>query len=341
MTGLDEVIGSRLKAWGKTPALVEIGQEGGSTNVSAEALSRGVAETALKLLSWGIREKYLVPVFLRNSVDFIVMFLALMRVKAIPVMAKMEYRELELSEIFKNAQPQAVVTESDHLGFLGKYLNGVIVIVHSSQGVKLLQAGEVTGPAPEMPDEVATINYTYRGYGYPLGSMVPHSQYLHGARVFWEGLRAEQTEKTLVILPMSHIFTLVGCVVMPLVYKMTAVVLSTLHPRRLFDCIREHQIDHITAIPEIYGMLARVKEEQEELPSLKVLGSGGSLLTEEEHSAITRSLKKEILQGYGLTEFTPVSCNRRYESRGGTVGPVCDEVNCMIKPGALPVKGKY
>src|SRR5208282_5129651 len=233
--------------------------------------------------------------------------------------------------IFKNAQPQAVVTEADHLRFLGKYLSGAIVVVHGPQGLTLMQAGECEGPAQEIPDEVASINYTYRGYGYPLGAMVSHSQYLHGARVLRDGLCAEQTEKMLVILPMSHIFTLVGCVVMPLVYKMTAVVVSTLHPRRLFNCIRELQIDYMTAIPEIYGMLARVKEEQEELSSLKVLVSGGSLLTEKEHAAITSSMKVELCQGYGLTEFTPVSANRRYESRSGTVGPVCDEVNCRIE----------
>ena len=145
MIRLDEEIGGKLKAWGSTPPLVEMGQDGGRTNLSAEALSMSIAETALKLLSWGIREKYLVPMFLRNSADFIVMFLALMRVKAIPIMVKMDYRELELSEIFGNSQPQAVVTESDHLRIIGKYLNRVTVIAHDAHGLTLVQSGDVDG----------------------------------------------------------------------------------------------------------------------------------------------------------------------------------------------------
>ena len=341
MIRLDEEIGGKLKAWGSTPPLVEMGQDGGRTNLSAEALSMSIAETALTLLSWGIREKYLVPMFLRNSADFIVMFLALMRVKAIPIMVKMDYRELELCEIFGNSQPQAVVTESDHLRIIGKYLNRVTVIAHDAHGLTLVQSGDVDGRVPETPDAVATINYTYRGYGYPLGAMVSHAQYLHGARVFRNGLCAERTEKTLISLPMSHIFTLVGCVVLPFVYGLTAVVMSTLHPRRLFDCIRKLQINYVTATPEIYGMLARVKEKQDELSSLKILGSGGSLLTEDQHAVITNSLQVELLHGYGLTEFTPVSCNKRNESRKGTVGPVCDAVECRIKTRTLRGKGKY
>jgi len=327
---LDEEIGGKLKAWGNTPPLVEVGQDGGRTILSAEAFSIGVAETALKLLSLGIREKYLVPMFLRNSADFIVIFLALMRVKAIPIMVKMEYRELELYEIFGNSQPQAVVTESDHLRIIGKYLNRVTVIAHDAHGLTLVQSGDVERRVPEVPDEVATINYTYRGYGYPLGSMISHDQYLHGARVLQDGLQGEAGEKMLVILPMSHIFTLVGCILVPLLYQMTSVIVETMHPRLIFQHIHDLEIEYITAVPEIFQLFCRLHEPCSCLTSLRAFVSGGSILTPEAYENQKKAFEIDLLHGYGLTEFTPVSRNMRGKARQGTVGPLCSEVQCRI-----------
>jgi long-chain acyl-CoA synthetase len=137
---------------------------------------------------------------------------------------------------------------------------------------------------------------------------------------------------------MTHIFTIVACIFMPLLYKMTSVIVDTLQPRLLFRYIANLRVDYITAVPEIYGLLSRLKDHNEDLSSLKTLVSGGSLLTRDSYENIRNGLGIELCQGYGLTEFTPVSANRRYEARSGTVGPVCDQVACRIES-ASPEEG--
>jgi long-chain acyl-CoA synthetase len=106
----------------------------------------------------------------------------------------------------------------------------------------------------DIDGNIASINYTYRGYGYPLGAMVPHAQYLMGAEVLVKGLKPVPGENLLVILPFYYIFPLIGCLFVPLLYKMTSVLSQTVNPLKLFEYIREYKINMITAIPEIYEL---------------------------------------------------------------------------------------
>jgi long-chain acyl-CoA synthetase len=129
---------------------------------------------------------------------------------------------------------------------------------------------------------------------------------------------------------MVHIFTMVGCILVPLLYRMTSVIAGTLHPRFLFQYIRDFRIEHITSVPEIYEVLYRLRDPAVDLSSLKVFVSGGSLLTPDSYAKLTRAFSIDLLHGYGLTEFTPVSRNMRGAARPGTVGPVCDQVECRI-----------
>jgi len=197
-----------------------------------------------------------------------------------------------------------------------------------------MQSTEGLRGREDIPDDIASINYTYRGHGYPLGAMVSHAQYLHGARVLQDGLQAAAGEKMLIILPMAHIFTMVGCILVPLLFRMTSVIVESLHPRLLFQYIRDFRIEHVTSVPEIYELLYRLHDPSADLSSLKVFVSGGSILTADSYANLTRAFSVDLLHGYGLTEFTPVSRNVRHKARPGTVGPLCDQVMCRIDTSA-------
>jgi long-chain acyl-CoA synthetase len=160
--------------------------------------------------------------------------------------------------------------------------------------------------------------------------MVPHVQYLHGAKVLQAGLLAKPRERMLIILPMSHIFTLIGCIFVPILHNITSVIANTMHPRKIFDLIDEFKINHLIAVPEIYLLLEKFRDMAGKLPSLKVFGCGSSSLTREDFYRIKKAFHIDLLHGYGLTEFTPVSRNIRGEARAGTVGPLCENVECMI-----------
>jgi long-chain acyl-CoA synthetase len=326
---IEEVFRS-LDGWGEHPVFIEVTSDQKPVYTGALEFKQKITDTADFLERSGVRKNDLVPMFLENSVDFICCFLGLVKIGAKPIPIKLEYRKIELEEIFKNSQPQAIITEASHLEIIEPYLSQKTVITREDRKLKLRQKKAKKTDPHELSDEIASINYTYRGYGYPLGVMVPHGQYIHGAKVLQAGLQAEPKERMLIILPMSHIFTLIGCVFVPILHNITSVIANTMHPRKIFKLIKELEINHITAVPEIYLLLEKFRDTAGKLSSLKVFVCGGSMLSREDYSRIKNAFDIDLLHGYGLTEFTPVSRNKRGEARAGTVGPPCEDVQCKI-----------
>ncbi len=330
MNMLDETLTPALHRWRWGPVATELSATGEETAVSAPELLDRIEAVAGLLRNAGVREGVIVALFLENSVDFLAILFALFRLQAVPVIGKSEFRSMELGEIFENADPSVVISEGQMLPVLGPFLSGRLVFERGDRGLSIVQARSDAPKESALEGSVASINYTYRGLGYPLGAIISPEQYLHGARVLQEGLQGEAGEPMLFAIPMTHIFTLVGCLLVPILYGMPMVVARTFHPRRTFDAIERLQVSHITAVPELYRLLLRTRDPDRPLPTLKTFVSGGSYLSSEEYHALCGDFDIEVLHGYGLTEFTPASRNSRRESRPGTVGPLCDGVECQI-----------
>jgi len=329
MTIAEEVL-KALAGWGSHPVFIELTPNKAPIYVGAEELRARIEETTRLLRDLGIKKRYLATLFLENSIDFVAIFLSLINLGAVPIALKMDYRKIELDEIFANAEPQAIIAEQSHLAVLSPYLSKRLVITRSDGQLILQQSPVAQRPPAEIPEEIASINYTYRGYGFPLGAMIPHAQYLMGARALQAGLKGSTGESMLVILPMPHIFTLIGCLLVPLLFGMTSVIARTAHPRLLFEYIRNYHIDYITSVPEMYELLLKFRHKESGLDSLKAFVCGGSRLSESSYEKIRSSFGIDLLHGYGLTEFTPASRNIRGSARSGTIGPLCSGVCCRI-----------
>lgn len=326
---LNEIYKS-LDSWGEHPAFIELIPQQKPVYTSAEEFKQKIKQTAQFLRNSGVQKNFLVAMFLENSVDFVACFLGLIEIGAKPVALKLDYRQIELDEIFNNANPQAVIIEKSHLSIVEAYLKNRIVISREQRTLSVLQQSNKKPNPYDIDDSIASVNYTYRGYGYPLGALVPHSQYIHGAKVLLDGLKPKKGENMLVILPMSHIFTLIGCIFSPFLKQMTTIIARSINPRVIFEYIKEYNINNITSVPEIYGMLAKFKEMAKDISSLKVFVCGGSFLSKESYNKIKEAFNIDLLHGYGLTEFTPVSRNIRGEARAGTIGPVCRDLEVKI-----------
>ncbi len=331
---LTERIFESLGSWGNHPAIIELSNDGAARYKSARELKARIDEMGDFLNKCGVRKNHLAALFLENSLDFIAVFLALVEIGAKPVPINLSFRKIELDEIFSNADPDAVIAESHYMTAVKPYTGSRLVIERHDEKWHVHGPGKkrTNRNSEGIDDSIASINYTYRGYGYPLGALVPHGQYLQGAEAIVTGLKPEAGENMLVVLPFSYMFPLVGSLCVPLIYGMTSILSRTVNPVQIFNYIRTHGINIITAVPEIYELMFNLKDASIELPTLSVFVSGGSVLSEEHCMKIQQAFNVEILHGYGLTEFTPVSRNMRSEGRPGTIGPLCGGVECKIMP---------
>jgi len=321
---------SNLSSWGRHPVLIEPRRHGASLTLSADELLRRIDELSRALGEWGIKEKSPVLLILEDSVDFVVAFLALLNVKAVPAPVKPEYRYMELEEIFHNTRPQAVVCESSHLAVVDQFCQRSAIIARDSGEFSLKKAAFPVDPPVDLGNDTVSINYTYRGYGYPLGALLPEQQYLHGARVVQDELAGRPGDVMMILLPLTHIFPMVCGLFLCLLYRITALVVSTLHPRLIFEYIDRYRVNYMTAVPEIYELLWKCRGIALDLSSLQLLFSGGSRLSDELYHNIHKDFGVYLAHGYGLTEFTPVSRNSANHNRVGTVGPICNGVRVRI-----------
>jgi len=329
---ITERIYETLDTWGDHPAVIDLSPGDAPLFVSAGELKSRIYAMSEFLKGFGIIRGFIVALFLENSADFVSLFFALIEIGAKPVPVNLAFRSIELDELIFNANPHAIITEEKNLPIVEPYCAGRIVIQRKSGIFKRIRGGDSSQqlePA-DIDDSIASINYTYRGFGYPLGALVPHGQYLAGAEALVEGLKPAAGDRMLVVLPFSYIFPLIGCLCVPLLNRVTAVISGTVNPLHLFGIIKKFDISIITAVPEVYELMYRLKDGSTHLPSLEVFVSGGSVISNELTEQLQDAFSVEYLHGYGLTEFTPVSRNIRGQGRPGTIGPVCRGLECRI-----------
>lgn len=68
----------------------------------------------------------------------------------------------------------------------------------------------------------------------------------------------------------------------------------------IFNRLTSIEVNHITAVPEIYELLAKFKDTTQDLSTLKVFVSGGSSLTDENYGKIKNTFNIDLLHGWGV-----------------------------------------
>lgn len=130
------------------------------------------------------------------------------------------------------------------------------------------------------------------------------------------------------VLPNFHSFGYTVSTILPLVMDAAqAIVPGFLPPQQAMKALQEGGVNVLFAVPAIYSYLVAAVERgsipKENLSNTKVMISGGDRLSANMHELTLRIVGKDIMEGYGLTETSPVlAVNRSYEEhRAGTVGP--------------------
>jgi long-chain acyl-CoA synthetase len=189
------------------------------------------------------------------------------------------------------------------------------------------------------PDDLATIIYTSGTTGNPKGVMLTHGNLVSNVAATLEAQPRRPTDVVLSWLPFSHIYART----VDHYTTLGAGILLCLadSPETLLDDLHDVQPTHLSCVPRFYEkVLAAVRSAVPEETGRKLrdlfgsriewLGSGGAPLPKPIADAF-REAGMLILEGYGLTETSPVmTFNRKDHSRIGTVGPPLPGVEVAI-----------
>ena len=130
------------------------------------------------------------------------------------------------------------------------------------------------------------------------------------------------------VLPNFHSFGYTTTMILPLtVNASSAIVPGFLPPTHTVKAIRDAEVNFFVGVPTIYSYLLSAMERGGVPKNLferaKIIISGGDRLPPNLHGQALRLIGKDIVEGYGVTETSPVAAVNRSneEHRPGTVGP--------------------
>jgi long-chain acyl-CoA synthetase len=225
-----------------------------------------------------------VAILLPNGVEFVVAFLAILKLGATPAPLNPLVKDEELAAFNADLRPKLSVDR-------------VVMSQGSWQTIDKVSAPSL-------------ILYTSGSTGRPKGAVFSHAA-LSFANHSWAepvmGLTPDDT--VLVAVPLAHSLGLNGGLLAPLLTGATIVLLERFTPEGVFAAIKKHRVTVFPAVATIFRrLLNSAAFSQADFSSLRLAISGAApcpweLAVEWREKSATR-----IVRGYGMTElFRPLS----------------------------------
>jgi acyl-CoA synthetase (AMP-forming)/AMP-acid ligase II len=192
-------------------------------------------------------------------------------------------------------------------------------------------ASLLSGPAdPPRVDidprrDLVVLPYSSGTTGLPKGVMLTHHNLVANILQTARALEVGAEDVVLGVLPFFHIYGLVVVMNVALHAGATVVTLPRFELEPCLQALQQHRVTFAFVVPPIVLALAKQPVvEKYDLGSLRVMLSGAAPLGESLAQAAASRLGCRVIQGYGLTETSPVTHTTRLRSprlRLGSVGP--------------------
>ena len=274
-----------------------------------------------------------VGILLPNSPLFAISLLGVLMSGRTAVPLNPVYVAGEFGHIFRDAGVRHVLTSNETQLRCAPALSAVpsapeLVDVHAACAATV--HGN-TYPAAN-PDDVAMILYTSGTTGRQKGVMLTHRNLASNARASATALGMTRDDCTYCVLPLFHSFALT-MMNMSLYAGGRVVFDSVFRPATLLEAVPRHGVTMVFMTPSHYSVLLRTGRVTPELWSgVRVTLSGGAPLPLSTIQRWREATGRELLNGYGLTEASPViALNRPGKSRDGSIGPLVDGVEAEIR----------
>jgi long-chain acyl-CoA synthetase len=183
------------------------------------------------------------------------------------------------------------------------------------------------GPAAPVaisPDDLAVLQYTGGTTGTPKGAMLTHANITANCQqigLHTEVLRPGE-ERFLVVLPLFHVFALTAAMTLPVMIGAELLLLPRFNLAQVLRVIRRRRPTVVNGVPTMFGAInGAAGVEKMGLSAVRFCVSGGAPLPGEVRERFERLTGCPLLEGYGLSEASPVVClNPPDAVRQGSVG---------------------
>jgi long-chain acyl-CoA synthetase len=202
--------------------------------------------------------------------------------------------------------------------------------------ISLLRAAQATPVISTVtPDDTAILQYTGGTTGTPKGAILTHRNLVANAvhnRV-WLSRGKEGEERILAVIPFFHVYGMTTAMNLGVLMGAELILLPKFHTKEVLEFINKYRPTIFPGIQAMYLAIGNYANIQKyDLTSIKAAISGAGPLMREVQDRFEQLTKARIVEGYGLSEASPVThCNPVFGRRKiGSIGLPFPDMDAKI-----------
>ncbi len=276
-----------------------------------------------------------VAVILQNTPQFLIATIAAWKLGAIVVSLNPMYRTSELSRLFSDCSPKAIICHDDQWGVVGNAANGPVdpelVLWSSGREFTTRIDARVLPPPTDAPFErslarvlassqptlehrtlspqdIALLLYTSGTTGLPKGAMLTHRNLVANALTCRAHFELDASSRVFGVAPMFHVTGFEAQLVTAFAAGAAQVLTYRFHPAVALEAFREHQPTFIIgAITAFIALMNQPEATRAHFASFAHIYSGGAPIAPAVIEAFAQRFGRSIRSSYGMTELTAPS----------------------------------
>jgi long-chain acyl-CoA synthetase len=307
------------------------------SELSYAELDRAAARVAGLLRAKGVQPGDRVGIMLPNVAHFALSYYGALRIGAAVVPMNPLLKEREVGFYLSDSGARVILAwhqfaDAAHAG--AEQAAAECVLVEPGEFEALLERCQPAGPVLDRrPDDTAVILYTSGTTGKPKGAELTHRNILRNVEVTVGLFGLDERAVTLGALPFFHAFGQTCALNATVSVGGTLTLIPRFEAGKALAILARDAVTVFEGVPTMYaGMLHHDDADTADASSLEVCVSGGAAMPVEIMRAFEAKFGCEILEGYGLSETSPVaSFNRRGpERKPGSIGLPVDGVEMRL-----------
>jgi long-chain acyl-CoA synthetase len=300
------------------PALWWRGRE-----VSYAALEAAVDLAVAAAQRAGLHAGDRVALALSTSPDWVVYFLATLRLGAVAVAANPLATTPEREQLLGDAAP-ALIVEPDPSRAGQFTLRSTCSSTSHAPHVREQRISHLTRDHP------ATLLYTSGTTSYPRGVLLSHGNLIFCARAKQRHLRIGKSDRLLLCLPVHHCYGQIAVLYSGLAAGATVVLGQPFSPQSVADDLAASNATMLFGVPAMYRLLASSESPLRSRERLRFAMSAGASLDKGLQIAWQNKFDLPLSQAYGLTESSPFAAYHSGTDPDGSIGQPIDGVDIDI-----------
>jgi 4-coumarate--CoA ligase len=203
---------------------------------------------------------------------------------------------------------------------------GEVLTLDGAEGtgnaLELLAADPIEQVPVDVHEDVVVLPYSSGTTGLPKGVMLTHHNLVSNMCQTQPVFQPRDHEVILSFLPFFHIYGMQVLMNLGLSFGGTIVTMPRFDLQQSLELVQQHKVTRYFAVPPVVLALAKHPiVEQYDMSSVLQIFSGAAPLGAELAAEASARVKCEVVQGYGMTELSPVShATPEGDFRPGTSG---------------------